>query len=141
MIFYPHLKQNPADFKVALNVGIDDLGLTKEELDIFIEIVGPRFNQSKNECRITCDRFTNRIENKKYTIIMLERAVAESKRIRQCELLEENDPEAFEELLANTPKDDNLFDWDPDVEWIDERVEREETLKIVKKKLESLSGE
>jgi hypothetical protein len=48
---------------------------------MFLAMVGSRFNPGKREVRITCDRFPNRIENKKYTIIQLERLIIESKRI------------------------------------------------------------
>ena len=51
-------------------------------------MVGSRFNPGKREVRITCDRFPNRIENKKYAIIQLERLIVESKRIFQLQLEE-----------------------------------------------------
>ena len=140
-IHYAHLKQHPSTFKVALNVKIEDLNLSKEESEIFIALVGPRYNQGKKECRITCDRFPNRIENKKYATIILERVVAESKRIRECELLEKSDPEAFQTIVANTVKDENYFDLDPDAEWRNIREEKEENLRLLIKKLESLGGQ
>ena len=139
-MFYSHLKQNPVNFKVALNVKIDDLNLSKEESEIFIALVGKRYKHNNRECRITCDRFANRIENKKYATIILERLVAESKRIRECELLEERDPKAFMEMIENTPKDDNLFDIDPDAEWADEKEDDAERIRLIKKKLEAASG-
>lgn len=80
-IFYPHLKFNPADFKVGLVVRTSDLGLSKEELAVFIEMVGPRFNQGKGTVRFTSERFANRIENKKHLIFQLERLLLESRRI------------------------------------------------------------
>ena len=140
MQFYSHLPQNPANFKVALNVTIDDLNLSKEESDIYIALVGKRYKHGQRECRITCDRFMNRIENKKYATIILERLVAESKRIRECELMEQSDPEAFKKMVENTPKDDNLFDVDPDTEWRDVKAEEEERIRLIKRRLDAMSG-
>lgn len=80
-IFYPHLKFHPADYKVGLVVSTSDLDLSKQELAIFLEMVGPRYNQGKRTVRLTADRFPNRIENKKYLILLLERLLAESKKL------------------------------------------------------------
>jgi hypothetical protein len=80
-IFYPHLKFHPADYKVGLVVSVADLGLSAEELPIFLEMVGPRYNQGKRTVRLTADRFPNRLENKKYLIFLLEKLLLETKRI------------------------------------------------------------
>ena len=71
-ILYSHLKYNPADYKVACRVNVNDLGLTPPEIEVFIALVGPRYNQGRKEARLTCDRFPNRIENKRYLTIILE---------------------------------------------------------------------
>ena len=79
-ILYPHLKFHPADFKVGLVVKIEDCGFTSElEKEVFIEMVGPRYNTGKKEVRLTSDRFSNRVENKKYLTNLLEKLIAESK--------------------------------------------------------------
>lgn len=44
-------------------------------------MVGPRYNFQTKEIRIICDRYANRIENKKYVIHLLENLVKESKNI------------------------------------------------------------
>jgi hypothetical protein len=80
-IFFPHLKFNPADYKVALQVNTKDLGLNEDELKIFLLMVGPRFNQGKREVKLTTDRFPNRIENKRYLIMLLENLLLETKNI------------------------------------------------------------
>lgn len=80
-IFYPHLKFNPADYKVALQVHTNDLGLNEDELKIFLLMVGPRYNQGKKEVKLTTDRFPNRIENKRYLIMLLENLILETKNI------------------------------------------------------------
>jgi hypothetical protein len=64
-----------------LQVFTKDLGLTANELKIFLEMVGKRYNQGKREVKIICDRFPNRIENKKFVVLTLERLISESKRL------------------------------------------------------------
>ena len=63
-------------------VSIDDLGLTAEEKLIFIEMIGKRYNQGKKEVRLTTERFPNRIENKRYLVVLLENLIAETKLLR-----------------------------------------------------------
>lgn len=41
-ILHPHMDFNPADFKVKLYVLVKDLGLTPQEKDVFVEMVGKR---------------------------------------------------------------------------------------------------
>jgi len=55
------------------------LGLTKDEEAIFLEMVGKRYNQGRKEVKLTADRFPNRIENKRYLIVLLENLVTEAK--------------------------------------------------------------
>ena len=78
-IYYSHMKFNPADFKVTMYASLSDLKLTKEEELVFIEMVGPRFNRGKHEIKLTCDRFPNRIENKRFLVYQLEKLLAEAK--------------------------------------------------------------
>ena len=87
-ILYPHLKFHPADFKVGLVVKVDDCGFKSDmERDIFIEMVGTRYNTGKKEVRLTTDRFSNRVENKRYLTLLLERLIAESKKLAAAPLL------------------------------------------------------
>ena len=62
-------------------VFVKDLGLAPTEQDIFIEMVGKRYNQGRKEVTLTCDRFPNRVENKRFLVVLLENLVAESKKI------------------------------------------------------------
>ncbi len=100
-LFYPHLPHNPADFKVKLlvsvrgynickifriclhivllQVAIDKLGLNKEEQEILIRMVASRYNVGKREIMLTSDKFPNRIENKRYLSVMLEKLVSAAK--------------------------------------------------------------
>jgi len=83
-IFFPHLKMNPADFKVALNVSIDDLSLSPSQIAIFTRLVGPRFNSGRREVKLTSDRFPNRIENKRYLIMLLENLLIETRKLDEA---------------------------------------------------------
>lgn len=86
-IYYPHLKTNPADRKVSLLVKLEHMNLTKEQTYILIRMVGPRFNPGKKSIRLVCDQFQNRIENKRYLIVLLESLLAETRRLSSIEEL------------------------------------------------------
>jgi hypothetical protein len=58
---------------------VDNLGLNEIEKQIFIRMVGRRYNVGKKEIKFTADRFANRIENKRFLIYQLERLVSECK--------------------------------------------------------------
>jgi hypothetical protein len=62
-------------------VKISELNLSKGEEDILISIVGRRFNQNKKEIKIISNRFPNRLENKKYAILQLDKLIFEAKKI------------------------------------------------------------
>lgn len=85
-IFYPHMKMNPADRKVRLDVALRDLGLTPEQEKVFIAMVGPRYSPGNKMVRLISDQFANRIENKRYLITVLENLLAESRRIAALKL-------------------------------------------------------
>jgi hypothetical protein len=85
-LFYSHVKFHPADFKVTLFVSPKDLNLSPYELKILIKMLGPRFNQGKQEIKLTSSRFPNRIENKRYLVLLLENLVSEAKRIATLEM-------------------------------------------------------
>jgi hypothetical protein len=78
-IYFPHMNMNPEDFKVSMMASVDELGLSESELRVFIEMVGPRFNTGSRTVKLTSDRFPNRIENKRYLIVLLEKLIAEAK--------------------------------------------------------------
>ena len=80
-LYYPHLDTHPADLKVALMVDTKDLGLSPTELRVFLRMVGPRYNHNKREVKITCKRFANRIENKRFAVLTLEKLLAEARKI------------------------------------------------------------
>mmetsp|Transcript_22365 Transcript_22365/g.37407 ORF Transcript_22365/g.37407 Transcript_22365/m.37407 type:complete len:185 (+) Transcript_22365:56-610(+) len=80
-IFYSHLKTNPADFKVIMKVSLSDLPLDGDEKLIFVRMVGKRLNVGNQELKLTSDIFPDRLENRKYLILQLEKLLAEAKRL------------------------------------------------------------
>lgn len=62
-------------------MSIDDLGLQQRELEVFKEMVGRRVNLGRRELKLTCEQFPNRVENKRYVVYLLEKLVAEAKRL------------------------------------------------------------
>lgn len=62
-------------------VKVDDLGLTREEIQILIAFVGKRFNPGRRELKLTADKFPNRVENKRYVTLLLEQIIAEVRKL------------------------------------------------------------
>ena len=70
----------PQEHKVTMQVNFDDIPLQNDlEKEIFFQIVGSRFDQSKNELTLTSSQFASRIENKRHAISMLERIIESAK--------------------------------------------------------------
>ena len=44
-------------------------------------MVGKRYNVGKRELKLTAERFPNRIENKRYLILLLESLISETKQL------------------------------------------------------------
>lgn len=44
-------------------------------------MVGPRYNPGGQMIKLTCEKFPNRLENRKYLIFMLEELLLEAKRL------------------------------------------------------------
>ena len=74
-----------------------DLNLKTPVRKIFQEMIGPRFktNADGGVVTLTCDRFPNRIENKRYVIYILESLLAESRRI-------------YAEYIINSKEEDSV---------------------------------
>ena len=62
-------------------MNIRDLGLTDVEQSVLRELCGPRYSPGSGQLRLTAEKFPNRMENKKYATYLLEKLVAEAKRI------------------------------------------------------------
>jgi hypothetical protein len=55
--------------------------LSQEELQVFLRMIGPRYDRARDEVRIVCKRFSNRIENKRFSVLLLEKLLAEARRL------------------------------------------------------------
>lgn len=64
-------------------VYLKDLNLSHTERAIFARLVGPRLNVGSGELKLTCTKFPNKLENRKYIILLLENLIAEAKRLNQ----------------------------------------------------------
>ena len=73
---------HPAEHRVVLQVSTDKLQLTDgKQQEILKEIVGSRWNEERQELRLTSDQFGSRIENKRHLVSMLDRIVLSSQRL------------------------------------------------------------
>jgi hypothetical protein len=76
----PHV--HPAEHRVVLQVATNKLQLTDiKQQEILKEIVGSRWNEERQELRLTSDQFGSRIENKRHLVSMLDRIVLSSQRL------------------------------------------------------------
>jgi hypothetical protein len=64
-------------------VSLKDLPLSDEEKQVFIRMVGPRYKTGQQEFRFISDRFSNRIENKKFLTLQLEQLLVEAKNLNK----------------------------------------------------------
>jgi len=58
-----------------------DLPLNDEERQIFVRMVGPRIKVGNGEVKLTCDKFPNKMENRKYLVFQLEKLLKEARRL------------------------------------------------------------
>ena len=79
MEYFPFIAAKPRQVKIALMVRTDDLDLSPVELQNFLQLVGPRYDQSKREVIITCKRFSSMIENKRFAVIRLEELLLQAR--------------------------------------------------------------
>lgn len=59
-----NVAQRSAHLFTIVKVGVPLLGLSPEEEDRLIQLVGPRYNAKHEMLRLVSDRFPNRIDNK-----------------------------------------------------------------------------
>jgi hypothetical protein len=73
---------HPKEHRVVLQVSTDKLQLTdSKQQEILKEIVGSRWNEERQELRLTSGQFGSRIENKRHLVSMLDRIVLSSQRL------------------------------------------------------------
>lgn len=96
-----------------------DLGLSSQEIRILKEMVGPRYKDTHDggKLTLTCDRFPNRIENKRYIIYLLESLLAETRAIcaKHLEGLEQLKQENREKNLLWLKQQQNAASEQPNI--------------------------
>lgn len=76
-----------SEFKVALEVKMDELGLTPEEQRRLAIIVGPRYDWDSRRLRLVAERYPSRVENQRYLVYLLENLLLEARGGRPHEQL------------------------------------------------------
>lgn len=75
-------EQHPAEPKVVVELSTKDLTpkyLTEAQRQTFIKLVGPRYNPDTDIVRMSCERFNNRAQNKRYLGDVVNALVKEAK--------------------------------------------------------------
>jgi hypothetical protein len=67
-------------------VAIKDLNLSERQKSILIEMVGMRYKTGNQTIRLISDQFPNRIENKRYLIVLLENLLLEARRLSELNI-------------------------------------------------------
>jgi prephenate dehydrogenase len=70
-------------------VSVDSLNLSDVEKKLFIRMAGPRFNVGNRIVKFTCERFSDRMENRKYLVYQLEQLIREAKELSKMEKMYE----------------------------------------------------
>lgn len=71
---------SPGEHRVTMLVALSAIPFQNEqEKEVFLEIVGSRFNSKKEELKLSSEKFASRIENKRYLVDMIERIVSSAR--------------------------------------------------------------
>ncbi|KAI8982007.1 mitochondrial ribosomal subunit protein-domain-containing protein [Mycotypha africana] len=97
---------HPVERKVVLSVKVDDLKLDAEEKHKFLLLSGPRYNVNTGELTMSCERFPQIKQNKKFLIDALKKLVKEAK----------DKTDTFADVPLNLPKPKQRLEFPK--EWI-----------------------
>ena len=53
----------------------------EQEKEIFLEIVGSRYNSKKGDLQLSSEKFASRIENKRYLVDVIEKIVLNARKL------------------------------------------------------------
>lgn len=82
------------EHRVTLKVKLSAIPFeNEEEKDVFLQIVGPRYNEKKGILKLSSEKFASRIENKRYLVDMIERLVSSARSLSK-EFAAEDDTSA-----------------------------------------------
>ena len=78
---------SPGEHRVTVTLSLDaipwDAQRGEAEKKILLEIVGPRYNQEKNDLKLSSEKFGSRIENKRYLVGMIEKIVSSARELAE----------------------------------------------------------
>lgn len=73
---------SPGEHRVTVKVALSAIPFkNEEEKDIFLEVVGARYNPKKGDLQLSSEKFASRIENKRHLVDMIERLVSNAQRL------------------------------------------------------------
>lgn len=73
---------SPGEHRVTVKVALAAIPFKNEqEKEIFLEIVGSRFDPKKGDLQLSSEKFASRIENKRYLVDMIERIVSNTQNL------------------------------------------------------------
>ena len=76
----PHV--SPGEHRVIVKVALSAIPFENEaEEEIFLDIVGVRYNPKKGYLQLSSEKFASRIENKRYLVDMIERIVLNARKL------------------------------------------------------------
>ena len=74
----------PGEHRVTVQVALSAIPFKNEqEVEIFLEMVGPRFKKDKGYLQLSSEKFASRIENKRHLVDMIERIVSNAKSLAE----------------------------------------------------------
>lgn len=73
---------SPGEHRVTVKVALSAIPFENErEKDVFIQIVGSRYDPKKGDLQLSSEKFASRIENKRYLVDMIERIVSNAREL------------------------------------------------------------
>ena len=73
---------SPGEHRVIVKVALSAIPFENEvEKEIFLDIVGVRYNPKKGDLQLSSEKFASRIENKRYLVDMIERIVLNARKL------------------------------------------------------------
>ena len=70
------------EFKITLKIDLADIPFENEaEKEVLLEMVGNRYDEKRQRILLNCDKFSSRIENKRYLVALLDRLVMTSRKL------------------------------------------------------------
>ena len=61
----------------------------EQEKEVFLQIVGSRYNAKKGDLQLSSEKFASRIENKRHLVDMIERIVSSARKLAKEFAIEE----------------------------------------------------